>query len=64
MKFKVSGMGCSACSAKVEAAVSALEGVEAVAVSLLTKSMQVEGSADAASICKAVIDAGYGCEEA
>lgn len=60
----VTGMGCQACSAKVEAAVSALEGVDVVAVSLLTHSMQVEGSIDADSVCRAVIDAGYGCEPA
>jgi len=63
LKFNVTGMGCSACSARVEKAVSALEGVEEVAVSLLTNSMTVEGSALAADIIKAVEDAGYGCTE-
>ena len=62
MKFNVSGMGCSACSARVEKAVSAVEGVESVAVSLLTNSMTVEGTAAPEVIIKAVEDAGYGCE--
>jgi len=53
-------MGCAACSARVEKAVSAVEGVDSVAVSLLTNSMAVEGTADPAVIIKAVEDAGYG----
>ena len=44
-KFKVSGMSCAACSARVEKAVSALEGVESCAVNLLTNSMVIEGNA-------------------
>ena len=64
MKFNVSGMGCSACSAKVEKATAAVEGVESVAVSLLTNSMQVEGNFDAAAVCAAVKAVGFGCEEA
>ena len=63
MKFNVTGMGCAACSARVEKAVQSLDGVDSVAVSLLTNSMEVEGSVDAAAIIKAVEDAGYGCEE-
>lgn len=64
MKFNVSGMGCSACSAKVEKATAAVAGVDAVAVSLLTNSMQVEGSFDPAEVCEAVKAVGFGCEEA
>ena len=40
--FTVTGMTCSACSAHVEKAVSHLEGVRSVAVSLMTNSMTVE----------------------
>ena len=61
MKYSVSGMGCAACQARVEKAVSEVEGVSEVAVSLLTNSMNVEGSASPAAIIKAVEDAGYGC---
>ena len=53
-------MSCAACSARVEKAVSKVPGVESCSVSLLTNSMGVEGTADAASIIKAVEDAGYG----
>ena len=59
-KYKVTGMSCAACSARVEKAVSAVEGVTSCSVSLLTNSMGVEGSASEADIIKAVTDAGYG----
>ncbi len=58
--FTVTGMTCAACSAHVEKAVRSVEGVTAVSVNLLTNSMQVEGTASAAAIEKAVADAGYG----
>lgn len=57
--FTVTGMTCAACSAHVEKAVKGVEGVTQVSVSLLTNSMQVEGSASADAIEKAVSDAGY-----
>ena len=53
-------MSCAACQARVEKAVSAVEGVESCAVSLLTNSMGVEGTASPQMIIKAVKDAGYG----
>ena len=59
-QFTVTGMHCAACSASVEKAVKKIPGVESCAVSLLTNSMGVEGTADAAAIVKAVEDAGYG----
>ncbi len=59
-KYNVTGMSCAACQARVEKAVSAVPGVESCAVSLLTNSMGIEGSADSAAIIKAVEDAGYG----
>ena len=37
-------MSCAACSARVEKAVSSLDGVESCAVNLLTNSMTVEGN--------------------
>lgn len=58
--YKVSGMSCAACSARVEKAVSALEGVSDCRVNLLTGSMQVEGSASSDAIISAVKKAGYG----
>ncbi len=53
-------MSCAACQARVEKAVSKVPGVTQCAVSLLTNSMGVEGSADESAIIKAVEDAGYG----
>ncbi len=53
-------MSCAACSARVEKAVSAVPGVTACSVSLLTHSMGVEGTASPQAIIKAVEDAGYG----
>lgn len=58
-KYTVTGMSCAACSARVEKAVSAVEGVTSCSVSLLTNSMGVEGSASEVDIIKAVNDAGY-----
>ena len=59
-KYTVTGMSCAACSARVEKAVSAVEGVTSCSVSLLTNSMGVEGSASETDIIKAVTDSGYG----
>lgn len=53
-------MSCAACSARVEKAVSAVDGVTSCSVSLLTNSMGVEGSASDAEIINAVKNAGYG----
>ena len=59
-QYNVTGMSCAACSARVEKAVSAVPGVTACSVSLLTNSMGVEGTADTQSIIRAVEAAGYG----
>lgn len=58
--FDISGMSCAACSARVEKAVSATEGVVSCSVNLLTNSMTVEGSATDGQIISAVERAGYG----
>ena len=59
-RFEVTGMSCAACQARVEKAVSNLKDVDSCAVSLLTNTMGVEGSASDEDIIKAVVDAGYG----
>lgn len=59
-QYNITGMSCAACSARVEKAVSNVEGVTSCSVSLLTNSMGVEGTAGASEIIKAVEDAGYG----
>ena len=61
-KYKVTGMSCAACQARVEKAVSGVEGVSSCSVSLLTNSMGIEGSASDNDIIKAVEKAGYGAE--
>ena len=59
-KYNVTGMSCAACSARVEKAVSQVEGVTSCSVSLLTHSMGVEGTASPDAIIAAVREAGYG----
>lgn len=59
-QYTVTGMSCAACSARVEKAVSKVDGVTSCSVSLLTNSMGVEGSATEAQIVEAVEQAGYG----
>lgn len=61
-QYKVTGMSCAACSARVEKAVCKLPGVESVSVSLLTNSMAVEGNAAGQDVIKAVEEAGYHAE--
>ena len=53
-QYTVTGMSCAACSARVEKAVSALPGVTACSVSLLTNSMGVEGTAEPGAVIAAV----------
>ena len=62
-QYKVTGMSCAACSARVEKAVLNVDGVTSCSVSLLTNSMGVEGTADELDILKAVSDAGYSAEK-
>lgn len=59
-KFSVTGMSCAACSAHVEKAVAKVPGVTSVTVSLLTNSMNVEGTAAPSDIIQAVTQTGYG----
>ena len=62
-QYDVTGMSCAACQARVEKAVSKVPGVTSCAVSLLTNSMGVEGSASESEIIKAIEDAGYGASK-
>ena len=59
-QYTVTGMSCAACSARVEKAVNQVPGVKACAVSLLTNSMGVEGTAEPEAVIAAVKSAGYG----
>ena len=53
-------MSCAACSARVEKAVSSVDGVTVCSVNLLTNSMNVDGTATEQAIIAAVEAAGYG----
>ena len=59
-QYNVTGMHCAACSARVEKAVSKVEGVTSCSVSLLTNSLGVEGDVSDREIIKAIKKAGYG----
>ena len=62
-RFDITGMTCSACSARVEKAVTKLAGTAEVSVNLLTNSMQLtydEGKINTSQIIAAVEQAGYG----
>ena len=61
--FNVTGMTCSACSARVERAVKKMEGTAEVSVNLLTNTMTLsydEAVTSPAAIIAVVEDAGYG----
>lgn len=58
-QYNVTGMSCAACSARVEKAVSSVDGVSSCSVNLLTNSMGVEGTATSKEIIEAVEKAGY-----
>lgn len=61
-QYRVIGMSCAACAARVEKAVGKVDGVSSCSVNLLTNSLGVEGSASPQKIIQAVVDAGYGAE--
>ncbi len=61
--FNITGMSCAACAARVDKAVSAVQGVQSVAVNLLKNTMRVEydeKTVSPAVIVSAVERAGYG----
>jgi len=60
--YKVTGMSCAACSARVEKSVRVVDGVTNCSVNLLTGDLRVEGVAGIDDIVKAVTGAGYGCK--
>lgn len=65
-KFSVSGMYCSACSARVKKCVSELNGVTSAEVNLISNSMTVEYDPDVQNfdtICESVNNLGYKASE-
>lgn len=63
-KYNITGMHCAVCQGRIEKVVSELDGVDNVSVSLLTNSMQVEGTASDKDIISVVKKAGYGAKVA
>ena len=62
-QFDITGMTCSACSARIEKSVGKLPGIKEVSVNLLKNSMVAsydESVLDTAGIVQAVEKAGYG----
>ncbi|MFI3249697.1 MAG: heavy metal translocating P-type ATPase [Eubacteriales bacterium] len=62
-KFNLTGMSCSACSARIEKSVGKLAGIDHLSVNLLTNSMSVtyqEGDLSVNDIISAVEKSGYG----
>lgn len=64
-RFRVEGMDCAACAARVEGAVARVDGVEDVSVSVMTGSMVVhhDGDADLKALESAVSRLGYGIRQ-
>lgn len=62
MKYDITGMSCAACAARIEKAVSKVQGVSSVSVNLLTNSMLAEGTASSSDVINAVEAAGYGAK--
>lgn len=58
-KYRIRGMSCAACVARVEKAVGEVEGIDSCSVNLLTNTMQVTGDVDAKVVMEAVKKAGY-----
>lgn len=59
MTFKVDGMMCKHCEAKVTSAVTSVSGVEKVKVNLNKKTVEIKGHPDEAAVISAVEEAGY-----
>lgn len=64
-KFDITGMSCSACSARIQNAVSKMDGVGKAEVNLLTETMQVEYDElkiNNDAIIEKVVSLGYGAQ--
>lgn len=64
LSFRVEGMACESCVARVEKAIAATPGVVSVAVDLTAKRAKVifSGTPDIAAVIAAIGEAGYECE--
>ncbi len=62
-RLSISGMSCAGCVATVENALKAVPGVSEASVNFAEHTATVSGSADAGTLIKAVVDAGYEAAE-
>ena len=64
IKFRVGGMSCAACSARVEKVTKEVPGVFSAEVNLLSGSLTVDADSEAVTqpIIQAINDAGYSAE--
>lgn len=61
-EFKITGMRCNNCSANVERAIKAVEGVENAVVTLEPGKAEVEGNFSDEAVIEAVEDLGFVAE--
>lgn len=59
ISFKVDGMMCTHCKARVQKALEAIDGVASVEVDLQSKLVTVQGEASEEVLKAAVVKAGY-----
>lgn len=59
LTLSVPDISCTHCKAAIEAAVGALDGVEAVTVDVAGRTVDVDGVADVDAVTTAIVDAGY-----
>jgi len=62
-RLSIGGMSCAGCVASVEKALQAVPGVTAATVNFAEHTAEVHGSAEASTLCQAVVDAGYEAAE-
>jgi len=62
-RLSIGSMSCAGCVAAVEKALNAVEGVESASVNFAEHTAEVHGEVDVATLCKAVVDAGYEASE-
>ncbi|MCK4743137.1 MAG: copper-translocating P-type ATPase [Sulfuriflexus sp.] len=63
IRLSIGSMSCAGCVASVEKALNAVPGVDLATVNFAEHTAEVRGSVDAATLCKAVVDAGYEAAE-
>ena len=64
IKLSIDGMSCGHCTAAVEKALLAVDGVKSVEVSLDPGQALIEGDVDTASLISVVADEGYDVRQA